>query len=244
MKLFLNDAESPFARCLIEAAHERGYLVVAARQQAADDSKLPSVNGGDKSRQSAQAPQILPWNPASIFSIRLVLRQCQFLWGHEEHTESAEQLGNYLFLLQSSMISASLFRDKLHEVHQKIEEQLYGQLVLLRELENQRAKFTGKIQNNSRIVFVVLEENHPVELLGGSIYSALRYSFHHILSNSNDPETLGFYSQSNSYEAFSEFILSHLDRPSDKHAGKWIKFRRFGLSSNLASGFKRSKHRK
>ena len=210
MKLFLNDAESPFVRCFIEVAHEKGHAIVAARQQVADEPFQVAAEG---------SPQILPWNLASIFSIRLVLRQCHYRWDEQDETVS------YILFLQSSMVSASLFRDKLHEVHQKIEEQLYGQLVLLRELESYRAKSGGSIQ--SRIAFVVIEENHPVELLGGSIYSALRYSFHHILSNSNDPDILGFYTQSNHYESFSHFILDHLMKwgKKHKHIGKWIQFR-------------------
>ena len=216
MKLFLNDAESPFARCFIEVAHEKGHEIVAARQQ---DEPLHSAE------ELSGSPQILPWNPASIFSIRLMLRQCHYHWG--------ESAVSYILFLQSSMVSASLFRDKLHEVHQKIEEQLYGQFVLLRELESRRAKLGGSAQDKSRIVFVVIEENHPVELLGGSIYSALRYSFHHILSNSNDLSILGFYTQSNHYESFSSFILDHLTkwREKQKHIGKWIPFRGSWLSS-------------
>ena len=211
MKLFLNDAESPFARCLIEVAHEQGHSLIAARQQTADESKniFPL---------ETSSPQILTWNLASIFSIRLVLRQCNFIWG-------SETPATYLFLLQSNTISASLLRDKLHEIHQKIEEQLYGQLVLLRELETQRAQFSGNIQDNIRIAFIVLEGNSPVDLLGGSIYSALRHSFHHILSNSNDPNIFGFYARNSNHEAFSEFILRQLERRPTRQIGKWMNFK-------------------
>ena len=218
MKLFLNDAESPFARCFMEVAHDKGHAIVAARQQVVDEPFQAAAEG---------SPQILPWNLASIFSIRLVLRQCHYRWNQPDDVAV-----NYLLFLQSSMVSASLFRDKLHDVHQKMEEQLYGQLVLLRELENQRAKSGSDAQ--SRIVFVVIEENNPVELLGGGIYSALRYSFHHILSNSNDSNILGFYTQSNHYESFSHFILDHLIKWGEKkkHIGKWLQFRGSWLLGN------------
>ncbi len=213
MKLFLNDAESPFARCFIEVANDKGHSIIAVRQKISDENK-------DVQLSRAHSPFILTWNLASIFSIRLVLRQCSFIWGNETPS-------TYLFLLQSSMISAALFRDKPHEIHQKIEEQLYGQLILLRELETQRAKFVGNIEENSRIVFIVLEENNPVELLGGCIYSALHYSFQHMLSNSDDPNIFGFYSQNNNYEAFSEFILNQLEKRPERHIGKWMNFKEF-----------------
>ena len=225
MKIFLNDAESPFARCFIETAHGKEHSIIAARQQFGDENK--NLQSG---RELDGSPRILTWNLASIFSIRLILRQCQFTWGNAEPC-------TYIFLLQSSMVSASLLRDKLHEIHQKIEEQFYGQLVLLRELENQRSKFSGNIQDNNRLVFIVLEENNPVELLGGSIYSALRYCFHQMLSNSNDPNILGFYSQSNNYELFSNFILNQLKKRPERYIGKWINFKESWLGNSTGNNF-------
>ncbi|WGK70247.1 hypothetical protein P0082_05150 [Candidatus Haliotispira prima] len=225
MKLFLNDAESPFARRFIEVAREREHSIIAARQQVPDENKhFVPVEG------QSDSPQILTWNLASIFSVRLVLRQCNFIWDDDGPS-------TYLFFLQSSMVSTSLFRDKLHEVHRKIEEQLYGQLVLLRELESRRAKFSGNTQDNDRIVFVVLEDNNPVELLGGSIYSALRYSFHHVLSNSSDPNIFGFYTKSYKYESFSKFILDNLDKRPEKHIGKWMNFRESLLPATMGNSF-------
>lgn len=215
MKFFVSDAESSFTRCFFSLACEMGHSVAAAKQQSQAEED-PSQIGISASKQL----QLVSWNIASVFSIRLVLRQCQHSWGVSEPT-------TYVIILESSIAGVSLLRGQAHEIQRELETQLYGRLLLLREIERQRAKVNASNADNAsttsnRLVFIVLEENPAIEVLGGCIYSALYHAYNQILVHSNDPDMFGFISHSNNYEAYSRLILKSLSQPMpDRKLGKW-----------------------
>lgn len=213
INIFLNDAESPFSRRFVEHANSRQINIIAARQETAEDQLSSEF------QKAVKFPYYCPWNPSSIFSIRLTLRQSQYLF------QNKGPVFYTVFLSSNNSNLPSLQHSPLNEIQNALESEFYGAIMLLREIENKRQEQTKSLEE-IYLVLIVLEENEPLGTLSQTIYQGLYSCFKQFLQEASlDPTLFGFYSRSKNYDAYSSFIINYLMSPSNKHIGKWIHFK-------------------
>lgn len=197
--LLITGSETLLGRKVVEKALKLGYNIIAPVASKASSN-------AENNREDLL---VLPWNRASVFSAKTVIREAERKMGPIERA---------LFLSPASAEQNYLSEMSVAQIDDHIDNTLRGLSYLLRELFLHQQNL-----DNATLCFARTQLKNNLALQKGSLgfFQSLADSI--IQENHGNLSMCGFLSDSPDMDGYADFILQYLESLPEKAQGQWLK---------------------